>query len=499
MKGHGVTMHATATALKDREKFSNKMKLFEVNSELETAIEDYANEQRDADIYKYRGGYRSSRRAVTREFVGRQLEYFDVCLVGDHHPSIETKELFLDVARQYQEMGKNFVIALESVQMKDQGKLDRFMDGDMAENEFRKVFTRGFGFDYRPFKLVFDFAKEHRIKVVAINSEGSLSARDRRAGRKTKELLKEGFKVISLIGDFHLKGTNLPYQIKKLVRAEVCSIRSDAELMEDGDAGGYEANNHNEIWARRTSKLSQNLSFICHNNMGVDINADIYKGMFIDALVDFFGFDDAQYLSSGALSEPRGNLDHKITLYSKKTEDTEDEFLEMSKKSPKYFMERIEKDLENDKNSVDVDGQIFVKSFEPREFSESLGVAIQNLHSKNKGWNYTERWYYEVLESTAAYVASKVFNFNRTLEPVEKITEVDFKLKKEKKQDPRIQGQYLGEELFNALMRDEIPIDLVRDNLFEADYSGSGAAAQIYKTLSAGLSRRGLKTHKRAA
>lgn len=137
------------------------------------------------------------------------------------------------------------ILALEMIQSKHQDILNRYLDNKIDETAFLKAvdYDKTWGFDWNHYKVILDYAKEHHIKVVALNSEPSLSAKGEKASSlnrrdslaakiiaqtlrcsRAERPVSEGIgahlknpdsTIIVLFGDLHISENHLPLQVDK--------------------------------------------------------------------------------------------------------------------------------------------------------------------------------------------------------------------------------------------------------------------------------------------
>jgi uncharacterized iron-regulated protein len=91
--------------------------------------------------------------------------------VGESHTRFEDHKLQLRVIRELLDQGKTFVIGMEMFPHSAQAALDAFINGEIEEVEFLKK-SKYFGvwsFDYRLYRDIVNFARHHKIPIIALN------------------------------------------------------------------------------------------------------------------------------------------------------------------------------------------------------------------------------------------------------------------------------------------------------------------------------------------
>ena len=113
---------------------------------------------------------------------------------------------------------KEIVLGLEMFKAKDQEIIDRYIDGEITESQLLELtnYRKDWGFPWRNYKLVLDFAQDFNIKVYGINTENSgkdnLETRDKFCSQVLLNLKKRhpNKLVVCLIGEYHLANDHLP-------------------------------------------------------------------------------------------------------------------------------------------------------------------------------------------------------------------------------------------------------------------------------------------------
>lgn len=99
-----------------------------------------------------------------------------VIYVGENHNALADHQLQLDVLRQMTAQGQPLAIGAEWFQARFQATLDRYISGEIDEATMLKgteYFSR-WGFDYRLYRPIMQFAREHKLPVLALNASREL-------------------------------------------------------------------------------------------------------------------------------------------------------------------------------------------------------------------------------------------------------------------------------------------------------------------------------------
>jgi uncharacterized iron-regulated protein len=144
----------------------------------------------------------------------------DVVFVGDYHTLKQSQRSFHKLI-QRRWSRRPLVLALEFVQGRHQDALDDYLAGRLSEERFLKAieYGRHAVFDTWPnFKPLFDFARQHRVPLVAIDLlSGSLAARDEYAAQRICESahMHPDAQIFVLAGQLHVARPHLPATVER--------------------------------------------------------------------------------------------------------------------------------------------------------------------------------------------------------------------------------------------------------------------------------------------
>lgn len=113
-------------------------------------------------------------RASSLEEVIRQINNEKVIFVGEGHETTEDHLVQLAVVRRLHEGEKKVVIALEMFQSEAQPVLNQWVGGEISENDFIKAYHSAWRVPYEYYSKIFEYARQVRIPLAAINEKESL-------------------------------------------------------------------------------------------------------------------------------------------------------------------------------------------------------------------------------------------------------------------------------------------------------------------------------------
>ena len=108
-----------------------------------------------------------------------------VIFVGEQHNIFNHHENQLELIKNYYEKNKkNTVIGLEMFERTVQDSIDQYLKGKLSEREFleKSKYYKTWGFDYRYYRDIIQFAKKNKIPVIALNQNSDLVRKIARNG-----------------------------------------------------------------------------------------------------------------------------------------------------------------------------------------------------------------------------------------------------------------------------------------------------------------------------
>ncbi|MFQ6758540.1 MAG: PDZ domain-containing protein [Deltaproteobacteria bacterium] len=109
--------------------------------------------------------------AITEQLGDKQVVY-----VGENHTRNEDHLLQLRVIRALFAQNPKLAIGMEMFSREAQPVLDRYVAGELNEREFLKQseYFSKWGYDYRFYREIINFARRHRLPIVALNQEKAI-------------------------------------------------------------------------------------------------------------------------------------------------------------------------------------------------------------------------------------------------------------------------------------------------------------------------------------
>jgi len=114
----------------------------------------------------------------------KDIENKKIIYIGENHTDFEDHIIQLEIIKQIYKKYPKVAIGMEMLQKPFQKYVDEYINGNLSEKEFLKKveYYKRWGYDYRLYKPIFDFAKKNKIKVLALNIEKEITEKIRKCG-----------------------------------------------------------------------------------------------------------------------------------------------------------------------------------------------------------------------------------------------------------------------------------------------------------------------------
>lgn len=196
-----------------------KARIYETESRHSPELDKYYEEYRR----EFQSGYE---RVATRAELVRALSKADIAYFGDYH-TLKTaqrtvKTLLDETVRSH---GRKLILGLEMLHTKHQRFADQYVAGTLDEAGFLAAieYEKTWGFEWPNYRVLFDLAREHKCKIIALNRDvdkkdrrKSLQLRDKHAAAiiAAASMMYPDHLVAVLFGDLHTGETHLPRRVR---------------------------------------------------------------------------------------------------------------------------------------------------------------------------------------------------------------------------------------------------------------------------------------------
>ena len=110
-----------------------------------------------------------------------------IILVGELHSNKQHHQAQLSVIQALNEAGLQVAVGLEMFRNDSQPELDRWISGDLDEKRFEKIFYDNWRYPWPVYRMIFEYARDHRIPMIGLNVPRGI----------TRQVSREGFKSLS--------------------------------------------------------------------------------------------------------------------------------------------------------------------------------------------------------------------------------------------------------------------------------------------------------------
>ncbi|WP_299228513.1 ChaN family lipoprotein [Sulfurihydrogenibium sp.] len=109
---------------------------------------------------------------------------YNIIIVGENHTDGLDHKKQLEVIKDYYKYDKKIIIEMEMFQQPFQEYLDKYIQGELDLNQLveKTEYKKRWGFDINLYKDILEFARENKIKIVALNIPSELLSEIRKKG-----------------------------------------------------------------------------------------------------------------------------------------------------------------------------------------------------------------------------------------------------------------------------------------------------------------------------
>ena len=114
----------------------------------------------------------------------QNLKKYRIIMLGESHTSESNHKLQLEIIKGLTESGSSMCLALEMFNPSQDPVLENFIQGKLTEEEFldQSTYFNTWGYNYRYYKPIFDYAREKKIKMFGVNIERDYASKIGRDG-----------------------------------------------------------------------------------------------------------------------------------------------------------------------------------------------------------------------------------------------------------------------------------------------------------------------------
>lgn len=137
---------------------------------------DKAENGYSADIDYHSGGVALSRLLTIKDVAAANPDT-KVFLMGENHGEYAHHENQYELIKALAESGRDVAVGLEYIQRPFQKYLDQYVNGEISEPDMlaKTEYYSRWRFDFRLYRKIFEYARDHHIKLIALNTEAEIT------------------------------------------------------------------------------------------------------------------------------------------------------------------------------------------------------------------------------------------------------------------------------------------------------------------------------------
>ena len=116
-----------------------------------------------------------------------ELKKNRIILVGEQHTNLDHHYAQLNVVQSLSEAGVRVAIGLEMFRKDSQPALDRWVAGNIDENEFIEIYYDNWNYPWAAYRMIFEYAREEKIPLIGLNVPRDI----------TRQVSQKGFSSLS--------------------------------------------------------------------------------------------------------------------------------------------------------------------------------------------------------------------------------------------------------------------------------------------------------------
>lgn len=387
---------------------------------------------------------KSSKREFSNSSIGElmnSIENSDIIYLGDFHTFDQSTRNLERLMRILTSKRHDFAIALEFVHTKHQDYIDHFLKGHITELEFLESinYKESWRFPWTYYRRFFEIAKKEKIPIIALNTLGSLKARDERASRVIAKFYKKNpeRKILVLFGEYHIVPNKLPERVmistKKEIIHTIIHQNLDevywqlAKTVKSISDKVVKFSNHEFVLITSSPWLKYESQIYWYEHSSEDPDFDIHEYLIETGALNFsenvpenFTFICDEIIKTLDLTLPRRDVedfhlyDHiKLDYIQNEVEKVEDPKLRS------YYYELIERGRSF---KLPYSTKYFCPSYSINRISYLAGIHLFHINLKSKKVllekllnikNKDEFFFYLIKQCMMGYFASKLINPHR--------------------------------------------------------------------------------------
>ncbi len=173
--------------------------------------------------------HRDQRRSAKRDFnvsdlkeLLKSIQFSDLVFLGDFHSFDQSSRNLERLLRNLvKTKSRKLALGVEFVHIEHQTAINQYLDNLITEYEFLETinYHESWRFPWNHYRIFFQMAKKNNLKIIALNSSGTLTERDNTAADIIADFVSESpdTTLLVLFGELHIVPNKLPKLVKKRI------------------------------------------------------------------------------------------------------------------------------------------------------------------------------------------------------------------------------------------------------------------------------------------
>jgi uncharacterized iron-regulated protein len=135
----------------------------------------------------------SDQKTISHAQMIDDLKQGQIVFAGESHDNQAHHQLQLDIIKTLHSSGRPLAVGFEMFTEKSQGFLDRWVSGNLSQDEFIRVYYENWNFPWPLYRDILLYLKDNKIPAIGLNVEPSITRKVSQSGfaSLTKEELKK--------------------------------------------------------------------------------------------------------------------------------------------------------------------------------------------------------------------------------------------------------------------------------------------------------------------
>jgi hypothetical protein len=452
--------------------------------------------QKDQKKFASRDFDLSSLKELTKSIINSNIVY-----IGDFHSFDQSSRNLTRLLRGNKTIKQKITLGVEIVHEVNQEIIDQYLNRYITELEFLESinYHESWRFPWNHYKKFFDLAREEGHKIIALNSEGTLSQRDEKAAKLIYDYQQNNPEdiIVVLFGEYHIAPDKLPARVSKISNDKLTQTIIHQNIDEVYWKMAYDnIESKNQIvkfdddeYSLQTSApwIKYESMIYWYENILEDPDFDIHEYMietgrmlFNSSVVDNFLYICEKISSSLKLNISNEQLEDFNLYDHQKLEIVLDKIQKVKKPTIVNFYTRLLK--KSRPFRLPQSNSYYCSSYSMNRISFLAGVHIQNILLTNKDSNYEKvllgknqvnKFTFLFYQCMMAYFSSKLINPYRKCDLY-----LDMEANLKNRYTPKAKRENIGLalEIINNRIKDPQPLkEILRNVPLKQSYAASKA------------------------